>query len=161
MFHKLFKITMMFEGVDSDHPDDSGGRTRFGITTATALRHGIAITDLTIKDTENIMFEDYYKANKIGVLADTEIHAFMFDWVVNSGPRAVKLMQTAIGTKDDGDIGPKTLKAAKKTGALRKVQIARLEDLHRICRDKPKQKAFLVGWTRRVVDPVWDENNAE
>lgn len=157
MFHRLFKIILGIEGGYSDHPQDKGGKTKWGITARTAKAAKFNFETLTITDAEKIYFDVFYKANKVGFFAGTEIHAFAFDWIVNSGPRVIKLIQAELGVDDDGSIGPVTGKAASQRGALRKLQVCRLKDQMRICKDDPSQEAFLVGWARRSTNPIWEQ----
>jgi lysozyme family protein len=74
-----------------------------------------------------------------------------FDYAVNSGvPRAVRHLQSILGVKADGVVGPKTLAAVSQADApdlIRRLTRARLGFLARL----PTWPVFGRGWRRRVL----------
>ena len=76
----------------------------------------------------------------------------VFDAAVNSGPRqAILWLQRAVGVKDDGIIGPKTLaavRAADPERLLRRMLAQRL----RFMTNLPNWGSFSRGWARRIAD---------
>lgn len=60
------------------------------------------------------IFKNYLEDVKINKLHSSMIWP-VFDFGIHSGPkRAIRFLQKMLGTKQDGVIGPKTIKASKK-----------------------------------------------
>lgn len=141
------------EGGYADHPDDPGGKTRFGITEAVARRVGYKgdMQELPLDLAKQIYKRDFWDAVKADELPPGVRYA-VFDAAVNSGPpQAVKWLQRALGVKDDGVIGPVTLAAAnaQNADALRtRILAQRL----RFMAGLNNWPAFGRGWARRVAD---------
>ena len=59
-FENAFSRVLGFEGGYSDDPDDRGGKTRFGITEATAAKHGYTghMEDITLNFAKHIYKKD-------------------------------------------------------------------------------------------------------
>jgi len=78
----------------------------------------------------------------------------VMDTAVNMGPAAAaSILQRAVGATVDGVIGPRTLHAAQERGeaGLRDFLAERMLRYVSISDKKPQMKAFLRGWTRRVM----------
>lgn len=78
------------------------------------------------------------------------------NFAVNMGRgEAIRLLQKAIGTTVDGDLGPETLKAAKSNGSPFLVSLAIISeaDAHykQLARN-PRLEKFLAGWLNRDRD---------
>lgn len=112
------------EGGDriTDNPADPGGVTKFGITLPAlkdyALDRGFSDTPTadTIRSLTHEVAVDFYAnllaRTKIGQIPNEVVRYTVFDAAVHMGARqAVKLLQRALGTKDDGVIGVATLAA--------------------------------------------------
>lgn len=84
--------------------------TKFGIAANTYP--DLDIKNLTVEQAKAIYFEDWY--NALGMQRFSDAMQFqLFDAAFNHGMRnASKIYQRAVGAKDDGIIGRKTLKAA-------------------------------------------------
>lgn len=141
------------EGGYSDHPDDPGGKTRYGITEEVARRVGYKgdMRELPLDLAKQIYRRDYWDAVKADHLPAGVRYA-VFDAAVNSGPpQAIKWLQRAAGVKDDGIIGPITLAAvhAQNADSLRmRILAQRLKFLAGLS----NWPAFGRGWARRVAD---------
>lgn len=152
-FDTAFTTLLRHEGGYSDHPDDAGGKTRFGITEAVAREAGYRgdMRELPIDIAKRIYRERYWDAVRADELPEAIRYA-VFDAAVNSGPRqAIRWLQRAVGVTDDGIIGPKTLaavRAADPERVLRMVLAARL----RFMTGLPNWPAFGRGWARRIAD---------
>ncbi len=112
-----------------------------------SVRH---VTDAEVR----AIYEDYWKkvkADQFGPLTA----ASLFDHAVNAGPsRAVQLLQYAVGTTPDGQVGPRTLAAARQFSdqelALR-YSLERVQHyLDIVARNRDKLPA-LRSWLNRVL----------
>lgn len=164
-----FELAMSFvakwEGADSDHPSDRGGRTSRGITQrsydAYRDRNGQPRQDVFIaKDAEvhAIYRREYWERPRIGELP-FRLALVVFDSGVNCGPaRAVEWCQDAIASDDvkvDGIIGPITLAGARASSEIRValgVIARRSEFYQRLIQNDPSQQIFERGWRRRIAN---------
>lgn len=117
-FFDAFPILMEFEGHGTltDHPSDTGGKTRWGITEDVARANGFngKMEDLTIGMAMTIAQKSYWNAVKADALP-APIRYAVFDGAFNSGVgQSIKWLQRASGVKDDGRIGIQTLAAVHR-----------------------------------------------
>lgn len=154
-FAKCLDLVLKYEGGYVNHPSDPGGPTNLGITLATFRR--FVKPNGTVEDLKKLTKEQAatcYRRQYWDAIQGSELPGGVdlttFDFAVNSGPdRAAKYLQGIVGAKQDGKIGPATLKAVK--GMMRATVINDLCD---------KRMAFLKGlktwptfgkgWTSRV-----------
>ena len=110
------------------------------------------------EEAKNLYHRNYYVKPQFNKLTDG-LAEIMFDFGVHSGPaRATKALQKTIGTKEDGKIGPKTLKATEKyieengeKETIQKVVDDRVELMRKLIKDKPeKYKKYENGWKDRI-----------
>lgn len=152
-FDQAFTTLLQHEGGFSDHPADRGGKTRYGITEAVAREVGYRgdMRELPLDLAKRIYEGRYWDAVRADELPAAARYA-VFDAAVNSGPRqAILWLQRAVGVKDDGIIGPKTLAAvhaADPERLLRRFLSQRL----RFMAGLPSWPAFGRGWARRIAD---------
>lgn len=125
----LYAPTLLkHEGVDSDHKDDPGGLTRFGVTIATWREYGwdkdrdgdVDEADLkviTYDDAMKIYKPKYWDKLRADEINNQEVANIIFDHGVNAGiSRAAKMAQAILNLyfgqnlSIDGKIGPATLK---------------------------------------------------
>lgn len=114
-FERALNLVLMAEGGYVHDPADSGGRTRYGITEAVARAHGFLgpMHTLPLALAEAIYQTDYWDATRCDDLP-WPLCAYVFDCAVNQGADvAVRLLQAALGTVQDGIVGPQTLALAK------------------------------------------------
>ena len=152
-FDTALKHVLQVEGDYSDHPDDPGGKTRFGITEAVARRAGYRgdMRELPLDLAKRIYREEYWNAVRADDLP-AGIRSCMMDAAVNSGPgQAIRWLQRAVGAADDGVLGPRTLAAV---GALSadSVRMKLLAQRLRFMAGLPNWPAFSRGWARRICD---------
>lgn len=150
------------EGGLADHEADRGGRTNFGITTDTWRRwlesQGkafVPVDDATPEDARQIYWRWYWLEGKCDGLP-WPLSLVHFDSCVNHGVgTAARLLQKALGVKQDGIIGPMTLGAASveraRDQALDLIWV-RLWKYRRICQMDDSQTVFLNGWVKRMSD---------
>ena len=148
---EAFKRVIGFEGDYVNHPSDPGGETKFGISKR--AYPDLNIAGLTVEDAKSIYKRDYWDKLRLDELPDNIRYA-VFDCAVNSGiGTAVKLLQRACGTMDDGALGPKTIQAANAAKDLAaRYAVARLLFLT----DLKPFDTFGRGWTRRVAQVLLD-----
>lgn len=134
-------------------PDDTGGLTVMGI----AANHnpGINIATLTLQSSKKIYESKYWIPNHCPDLP-YPLNVVHFDAVINNGPvNAAKFIQRALGVKDDGVIGPKTMAAVKAIVDVKAFCITTLEKrdnfFRAIVAAKPKQAKYLNGWLNRTA----------
>ena len=152
-FDQAFDILLKHEGGFSDHPADPGGKTRFGITEAVAREVGYRgdMRELPMDLAKRIYKSRYWDAVRANELPEAVRYA-VFDAAVNSGPRqAIRWLQRAVGVKDDGIIGPKTLAAVREADPERLLRRFLSQRL-RFMTNLPNWGSFSRGWARRVAD---------
>ncbi|MEL6583067.1 MAG: holin-associated N-acetylmuramidase [Pseudomonadota bacterium] len=115
------------EGGFSDHPNDPGGPTNYGVTLKTLQGLGLDLDGngtvdiddlrrLTPEGAAEIFTQHYYFRARIDQLPP-HLRASVYDMNVNAGARSVRLLQELLnrlgfGLSVDGQIGPKTRAAA-------------------------------------------------
>lgn len=159
-FDKAFEDVIGVEGGYSNHPDDRGGPTNFGITQdVLASYRGKPVTENDVKNLSLNEAKMIYRArywNPLGCdhIKSTILASILFDQGVNRGiTAAAKTMQMCLNVKVDGMIGPKTIEAinAQQGKNLAVAFIfASQESYARIVQNNHSQAVFLVGWLRRT-----------
>lgn len=145
------------EGGYSNHPDDPGGPTNFGITIADYRRYvkpdatAADVRAMTLDEARTIYRARYWDALACDALPAGVDYA-VFDYGVNSGiGRAAKVLQRLLDVEVDGRIGPLTLAAAVRRdpaaliAALCDERLAFLKSLK-------TWPVFGTGWSRRVAE---------
>lgn len=151
-FDRAFDRLIGHEGGYSNHPNDPGGETMWGVTAAVARGAGYAgnMRDLTREQAKAIYRTLYWDAVKGDELAG--VLAFqVFDAAVNHGPgQAAKWLQAAAGVAVDGKIGPLTLAAVAR---LEPTVAALLFNSARMLfyTNLKTWPSFGKGWARRVA----------
>lgn len=158
---------LKLEGGYVNHPNDNGGCTNKGITIATFRNY--YGSNKTCNDLKNISDEQIEKIYKTGYwdvcwgdkIQCPKIAQLIADWAVNSGTKtAIKGVQKIVGVKDDGIMGPMTLKAINNyptKDLFELLKKARKEFYESIIKKNPSQKCFLKGWMNRLDDYKWCE----
>jgi lysozyme family protein len=135
-------------------------------------RHGQVYDDLK-PVMEKFYREEYFEAVG-GHLLPASLALPVYDWGVISGTRrSARKLQKAVGAKEDGKVGPNTIKAVDREIAKRaRRRPTRSADLNNlrgerslaltlidsrlvffvgIIRRRPSQLKFLLGWMRRLI----------
>ncbi|WP_310601423.1 glycosyl hydrolase 108 family protein [Desulfobulbus sp.] len=150
-FDRAFTDLLGNEGGYSNHPNDPGGETMWGITAGTARRAGYTgpMKTMPVEVARKIYRERYW--NPAFDRMPYEVAFQCFDAAVNSGPVvAVRWLQEAVGVAADGIIGPVTMAAVAKADPLAIVisfNAARLSFLTSL----PTWATFGRGWANRIV----------
>jgi lysozyme family protein len=151
-FNRAFDLLITHEGGFSNHPDDPGGATMYGVTEAVARANGYtgAMRDLTLDFAKSVYRKMYWDACRCDQMPDV-IRYPLFDGAVNSGPRqAIKWLQAAAGVKPDGIIGPIT----QQTVNVLPAQVTRQKMIGnrlRFMTELRNWPSFSKGWARRIA----------
>lgn len=127
-FEEAINFIFKWEGGLSDHPDDPGGITKYGISIRFAGSIGLDINDddrTTAADIRNlsrsraklIYKEHFWQEAHCNELPSGLAFANL-DAAVNMGVRrATMFLQMAVGTRSDGIYGPNTRAAVQRADA--------------------------------------------
>lgn len=149
-----FALAYVFEneGIDSNHPLDRGGKTRYGITSAVAAEHGYDVSQITPHVAAKIYRADYWRFDSVN---DRRVAAKIMDVCVNVGLRSgVRLVQKALGVQVDGIFGPDTATAINTRNSedvIERISKAVADYYLDIVENRPEQRTFLRGWIRRAI----------
>ena len=162
MYDDTITDVLKAEGWDkyTNRPNDRGGPTKWGITLKAWSEYiGRDCTEYDIKaiterQAREFYEEEYIRAPRFNLLPEP-ICSMVVDCGVNHGPRAAsKWVQRAVGAKQDGVIGPKTVEAVVDSNYLTtylKICAFRIKLYGRIVRRDPSQAANIAGWNNRAA----------
>jgi lysozyme family protein len=153
------------EGGFVDHPDDRGGPTKYGISIYTlgSWRNEMAtstdIQELTITEAQDIYKSMYWEEAKLNELdLSPVLQEMLFDAAVQHDPwDATKWLQTSVGEKADGLVGPKTKAAVvdvENDMLAARFMAERISYYGRIITNNPSQATFAAGWMNRMKEFV-------
>ncbi|CAB4201933.1 zliS Lysozyme family protein [uncultured Caudovirales phage] len=120
-FDTCFDLLMITEGGYSNHKDDPGGKTKYGITEKTWIDYNkkllsgseLHISRISKDMAKKVYKKDYWLKSSCDSLP-LGIDYCVFDAAVNSGvAQASKWLQRCLRVHDDGIIGKDTLKAVQ------------------------------------------------
>lgn len=161
----LWPFILSWEGGYSNHPNDSGGPTNRGVTLATWKVYGYdkdGDGDIDKDDVKMITeydavyvvmkpkFWDRWNADQI---EDQSIANILVDWIWMSGFSKIKTVQSMLGLKDDGIVGPKTLRmlnSGDHRAMFAAIWLRRERFYYNLVEQRPSNKVFLKGWLRRL-----------
>ena len=166
MFEEIVSKTIKHEGGYVDHPNDRGGKTKYGITETVARNYGYEgrMQDLSKETAKEIYRQEFWDKVKADEF-DEEIAYVLFDTAVNMGAgRAVMLLQETYNrvTPDnnisvDGIVGPETIGAvnqADREHILLGYIAGRTQRYFDIVDNNDSQKVFIRGWLSRMITIV-------
>jgi len=142
--------------VSENEENDPGGVTKWGLDART---HGPDVADLKLAEATEIYRREYWHKHHCEEL-EWPLCAVHFDNCVNMGPgQAVKLLQRAVGTSDDGAWGPQTRAAVTAACKVRSVSVVALQVVEKkrdfyesLCEIRPAMERFKQGWLNRAND---------
>ena len=159
-FRDALAVTLELEGGMVDHPHDTGGRTKWGITTARYHRwlrdQGLPIlpVDAMTPGQRDVIYGEEWRIAR-GDDLPWPVAALHFDAVVHHGPNlAGRLLQRAVGATEDGIVGPRTMAAVNRMGPDRTASLMLLHrtlELWRQTLERSGQGVFARGWRNRVL----------
>jgi lysozyme family protein len=152
-FDKAFDKLIAHEGGLVEHPADPGGLTKYGISQRSYP--GEDIRGMTLERAKEIYQRDFWWRAGCDAVPPA-IKFDLFDMAVNSGvARAVKTLQRAVGTVEDGILGPKTLQAVQSMPPARLV--ARFNGVRlAFMAGLTQWPAFSRGWALRIAANLMD-----
>lgn len=174
----IINDVISIEGGFSNHIEDSGGATMYGITEAVAAENGYNVRNLT-KDQAYTIYERRYwhpiLLDEVATLS-RDIARELFDTGVNAHPsKAIKFLQRSLNSLNnrerlypdvtvDGKMGRYTLEALstylKRRGENgERVLLNMLNSLQstfylELAESRPKDEKFQHGWQSNRVDDV-------
>lgn len=177
MFKEIIEKTLKNEGGYVNHASDRGGETYKGIarkfwpqwtgwSIIDRMERGKYTSDkafTTALDANSELHQlvlDFYKKNfwdkmRLDEVKNDKIKYLMSDFGINFGTsRAVKYAQICSGSKVDSLIGPNTIQAINKTEPNKfcyQFLMECVEGYVSLVNRDDSQRAFLLGWMRRVV----------
>lgn len=162
MIDELITEVMRAEGWDkyTNHPADRGGPTKWGITLKKwAEWRGHDITADDVQAITEPQARDFYE--KLYIMGPgfnhlpERIMPLVVDCGVNHGVRrASKWVQKAVGTTQDGFIGPVTLTAVMESNHIAthlRIVAMRVKFYGRLVSSDHSQAAFAAGWNNRAA----------
>jgi lysozyme family protein len=145
----------------TDHPQDRGGLTKGGITRRAVQQwRGRPVTRREVERLQKwealeILERGFVQTNGIHRVLNEELQMQIIDNAVLSGPvNAVKDLQRALKVRQDGIIGPITLRRIKTVGGAttrQRLVVTRTLRLAKIAAKDSSQNVFLVGWLKRSL----------
>ena len=165
---RIIKDIIEREGDFVNHPNDSGGDTKCGITTKTlnawCLKKGIPVyhvSQLTIETASEIYLENYYLVTGISSLPAYMQELVLDTAVLHGRTSAIRYLQRLCEVATDGDVGPVTIKAAQDFPPERFVVEyvkLRINGYISIVKRSPSQLVFLRGSVNRAYDFLLKED---
>lgn len=157
-FKSSLDRVLVHEGGWSDNPKDPGGATMKGVTLQTFRRYyGSGQSKQALRNISTEQLDHIYRKGFWDVCDGDQLPAGLdycvFDAAVNSGPgNSIKWLQAAVGSKQDGGMGPNTLAKVKEhsdvVALINKTCDRRLDFLKSL----KTWSTFGKGWENRVTE---------
>ena len=145
-FPECLKVILAEEGGISNHRQDPGGLTKYGISQR--AYPNVDIERLTLAQASAIYQRDYWQPIR-GDMLPAGLDLLVFDCAVNQGSTtAAILLQTTLGVRADGSIGPITL--ARASQAMPGVLITFAAERALQYEFNRNEETFGRGWYRRL-----------
>lgn len=151
-FDIAFDRVIGHEGTFVDNPSDPGGATNWGITERVARANGYTGDMRALpKEFAKAVYGRSYWTPVRGLDLPGAVAFQVFDAAVNHGvAQASRWLQAAVGTSQDGVIGPQTIAAAKARPELVTCALFNSQRLA-FYAALPTWPTFGKGWARRVA----------
>lgn len=159
-FKRAFDFTLKDEGNYSDHPNDRGGPTNWGITIGVLSRWRCFpvskedVENLTVEEAMKIYNRWYWLPLDLDYVEDQGVACAIFNMGVNRGISTIaKVVQRLVGVTVDGHVGPKTLRAINDHDPkelIQKISDQAKQAYARIIERNSSQAVFRKGWMNRA-----------
>ena len=144
-FDDAVVVILRHEGGYVNDPNDPGGETNFGICKRSYPNEDIR--NLTEARAKEIYRRDYWDKCKCDQLPEA-VRLLVFDAAVNQGVgAAVKMLQKAVSTMEDGIIGPNTL---AKVRAAKNLPVTYAAERAMRYASNKNLNLYGRGWFRRL-----------
>lgn len=169
VYIRAFNEIIGIEGGYSDHPDDRGGPTKYGVTRESARAWGYEgdMRNFSLQNARDFYYEEFWTKYRFDEIDDERIQLEIFEQAINMGPnRAVRHLQLTYNglveskserIAEDGIMGPNTLSAINslqteedKECAFTMMNILQGNYYINLVKHVPEQHVFLRGWLKRV-----------
>jgi len=150
-FEQAVKIILRHEGGYVLNERDPGGETNYGISKR--AYPNLDIKNLSIERAIKIYKKDFWDELRLDEMPET-IRLMVFDSAVNQGKtRAVRILQGALGIKQDGILGPMTFMAFREQSiGLVFSNMALIRHNH--YSSLQNWNVFGKGWSKRLLEIV-------
>jgi lysozyme family protein len=157
-FLKFFGYLVPNEGTYSDDPNDSGGKTIYGISQNSfpsqfaqcyALYKRSPVIALNFA--QGFYYANFYKPIYEKIL-DEKVAFKVYDLAINMNPPpAIKILQRAVGCVDDGIFGQNTLSAVNSKDCYQDFLTEAEKHYRDIVVAHPEKGKYLNGWLNRLA----------
>jgi len=160
-FDECLARVLKHEGGYVNDPLDSGGRTNLGVTQRVweeFVGHPVSEADMRALTPEKVgkLYKQRYWDRVSADRLPKGVDYVVFDFAVNAGTgRAIKTLQSAVGSNPDGVIGPRTMASVNSFNPkdlVNKYSDERVDFYQGIVARRPDQARFIRGWLRRVEE---------
>ena len=167
-FKQFFPTLLKFEGGYVNDPADPGGATNKGVTMHTFKRFAESLLHIqpTLENLKNLTDDqagviykhEYWDKIHGDDIAFQPLADIIFDFYVNAGSHATKLLQRELNTLGahltvDGAIGPASIEAMKHVDPkvlYKRYKAGRITYYEHLVQVHPALRKFLHGWLKRV-----------
>jgi lysozyme family protein len=156
----VFNEDQSGKGKVTNHPNDHGGPTKWGLTDRLARKYKLNLLTVTKEQVEEVFVKEFWRWDHLN---HDNVVMLLFDWAVMSGPKAavvtlqLALQSIGVELEVDGVMGPITRYAANSSNPdvlEAAMRIEREKWLRSLTKKDPTQQVFLNGWlsrTHRVI----------
>jgi len=160
-FLKFFNTLVLNEGTYSNDPDDSGGKTIYGISQnsfPSQFAQCYALykqnPELALNYAKGFYYATFYKPIYENI-HDERVAFKVYDLGINMNPPpAIKLLQRAVDCDDDGIFGQNTLAAVNSKDCYQDFLTEAKLYYRDIVFHNPKKSKFLNGWLNRLKKTI-------
>ncbi len=139
------------EGGHNNDPDDRGGETNHGISSA--ANPDLDVASLTMDQVKARLYQNYWRAARCNRLPRQLAWATFDAAVLHGDHKAVVLLQQSLWVTADGDNGPITQAAARRAdfnAVIPDLLSRRALFMHDIVTADHTQAKWIRGWFRRL-----------
>ena len=177
-FYEAVEHVLAHEGAYSYHPHDRGGKTIYGIASASwpdaydeVMKHYPKNTAKALEVAQEFYRENFWKARPFDSISNRDVATFCFDMHVNHSFRAAgRIIQRACNAlspgqyaplTEDGHMGPKTvrrinaLSARYQDALMMSLAGERYKYYRTLVQRRPENASFMRGWAARCKPAGW------